>query len=165
MIVIADTSPVNYLVLISEAEILQRLYGRVVIPEAVFRELQHPQTPPAVAEWIGRRPARLEIHRTAMLPDATLRSLAEGESEAINLAEQHRPEALLLIDEGRGRREATRRNLRITGTLGVLNDAASRGWVDLPSALERLRQTTFRASPVLLRSFLDRDEERRRRRS
>jgi predicted nucleic acid-binding protein len=53
--------------------------------------------------------------------------LGEGEREAITLAMEHRQDALLLMDEGSGRREASRRNLRITGTLGVLNDAASRG--------------------------------------
>lgn len=58
MIVIADTSPLNYLVLIGEAEILQRLYGRVVIPEVVLRELQHPQTPTAEAEWVNHCPVR-----------------------------------------------------------------------------------------------------------
>lgn len=47
------------------------------------------------------------------------------------LAEQHGQDVLLLMDEGRGRREAQRRRLRVTGTLGVLNDADSRGWVDL----------------------------------
>jgi len=163
MIVIADTSPLNYLVLIGEAEILKRLYGRVVVPEAVWRELQHPQTPAHVAEWIARRPAWLEIQQTNIPPDAGLRLLGEGEREAIILAQQHRPEALLLMNEGKGRREAQRRKLRITGTLGVLNDAASRGWVDLASAFQRLRQTTFRASPTLLQSFLDRDRERRKR--
>jgi len=45
MIVIADTSPLNYLVLIGQADLLQRLYRRVVIPEAVLRELSHPETP------------------------------------------------------------------------------------------------------------------------
>jgi hypothetical protein len=58
MIVIADTSPLNYLVLIGEAEILKRLYGRVVIPEAVWRELQHPQTPAAVATATQTQPTR-----------------------------------------------------------------------------------------------------------
>jgi predicted nucleic acid-binding protein len=163
MIVIADTSPLNYLVLIGEAEILQRLYGRVIIPEAVWRELQHPETPVAVAEWVAHRPQWLEVRQTTGPPDADLRLLAAGEREAIILAQEHRVEALLLMDEGKGRREAKRRNLRITGTLGVLNDAASRSWIDLPSALERLRQTTFRASPSLLQSFLDRDAERKKR--
>ena len=69
---------------------------------------------------------------------------------------------MIVADEGKGRREAQRRKLRITGTLGVLNDAASRGWVDLPSAFDRLRQTTFRASPRLLQSLLDRDAKRKR---
>ena len=45
MIVIADASPLNYLVLIGQAEILARHYGQVVIPLAVLRELQHPETP------------------------------------------------------------------------------------------------------------------------
>ena len=53
MIVIADTSPLNYLILIGEADVLQRLYGRVVIPAAVLRELQNPQAPAKVAEWIA----------------------------------------------------------------------------------------------------------------
>jgi predicted nucleic acid-binding protein len=161
MIVIADTSPLNYLVLIGEAEVLPRLYGRVVIPEAVLRELRNPEAPATVAEWIAQPPAWLEVHGRTPPSDPGLRFLGEGEREAITLAMQHRQEALLLMDEGYGRREASRRNLCITGTLGVLNDAASRGWVDLPSAFQRLRQTTFRASPSLLQSFLDRDAERK----
>lgn len=162
MIVIADTSPLNYLVLIGEAEILQRLYGRVVIPEAVLRELEHREAPAVVTKWIAHRPGWLEIQQTAVPADVALGFLADGEREAIILAEKHQPDALLLMDEGKGRQEATRRNLRVTGTLGVLNDAASRGWLDLPLALERLRQTTFRASPNLLQSFLDRDRQRRK---
>jgi len=63
MIVIADTSPLNYLVLIGEADILLRLYHRVVIPEAVLRELLHPETPTIVSEWIARRPTWLEVER------------------------------------------------------------------------------------------------------
>jgi predicted nucleic acid-binding protein len=163
MIVIANTSPLNYLVLIGKAEVLRRLYGQVVIPEAVLRELQNPEAPAAVAEWVAQPPAWLEVRRGSVPSDPGLRLLGEGEREAITLAMQYRRDALLLMDEGHGRREARRRNLRVTGTLGVLNDAASRGWVDLPSVFECLRQTTFRASPSLLQSFLDRDAERKKR--
>lgn len=162
MIVIADTSPLNYLVLIGEVDILRLLYQRVVIPEGVLRELQHPETPAAVSEWIARRPGWLEVKGATVVSDPVLRLLGEGESEAITLAQQHRPDVLLLMDEGKERREAQRRNLRVTGTLGILNDAASLGWVNLPAAIERLRQTTFRASPSLLQSFLEREAKRKR---
>ena len=143
--------------LIGEADILQRLYRRVVIPEAVLRELLHPETPTIVPEWIARRPAWLEVERITTPPDPNLRWLGEGECEAIMLAEQYGQDVLLLMDEGRGRREAQRRGLRITGTLGVLNDAASRGWVDLSSSAFADR-VPRRAS---CRAFLTRIQGRR----
>ncbi len=45
MIVIADTSPLHYLILLEHAEVLQRLYGRVIIPEAVVRECKRRERP------------------------------------------------------------------------------------------------------------------------
>lgn len=45
-VVVADTSPIIYLVLIESIDLLRRLYRRVVIPEEVLRELSAP----------GRRP-------------------------------------------------------------------------------------------------------------
>jgi len=38
-VVVADTSPVNYLVLIDCIDVLRRLYARVVIPDEVLSEL------------------------------------------------------------------------------------------------------------------------------
>ena len=38
MIVISDTSPLNYLILIECIDVLPQLYGRVVIPEGVLAE-------------------------------------------------------------------------------------------------------------------------------
>ncbi len=43
MIVVADTTPLNYLVLIEEAHLLPRLFGDVLIPPAVFEELRNPE--------------------------------------------------------------------------------------------------------------------------
>ena len=40
MIVVADTSPLHYLVLLEHTQVLQHLYGRIIIPRAVVRELQ-----------------------------------------------------------------------------------------------------------------------------
>jgi hypothetical protein len=44
-LVITDTSPLNYLVLTGEVELLRRLYSRVVVPDAVLRELQDTKAP------------------------------------------------------------------------------------------------------------------------
>ena len=52
MIFISDTSPLSALAEIGELDLLRRLYGRVVIPEAVRRECLHPHSPPAVAAAI-----------------------------------------------------------------------------------------------------------------
>lgn len=53
MIVIADTSPINYLILIGEIEVLPALYGRVLIPPSVHEKLDRPRTPQAVRMWIA----------------------------------------------------------------------------------------------------------------
>ena len=64
--------------------------------------------------------------------------------------------ALILLDEKSARRAAAERGLRMTGLLGVLVEAANRGFVDLSGAIERLTKTNFRYSPALLRSALER---------
>jgi hypothetical protein len=54
MIVVADTSPINYLVLIGQIEILPRLYTRITIPSAVLKELKHPVAPEPVRDWSAK---------------------------------------------------------------------------------------------------------------
>ena len=61
MIVVADSSPLNYLVLLSHAELLHRFYDQVVVPEAVAAELSSPAAPTAVREWMMRPPGWLSI--------------------------------------------------------------------------------------------------------
>jgi predicted nucleic acid-binding protein len=160
MIVVADTSPLNYLVLIGEADLLYRLYGRVLIPQAVLSELEHPETPLAVVEWVKRRPAWLEVRHVSVSPAEGSEELDVGEREAIALAEEYRPDVLLLMDEEAGRLEARRRSIPTTGTLGVLDDAAARDLVDLRMSIERLRTTNFRAADSLLEWLIARDQQR-----
>ena len=136
MIVIADTSPLHYLILLGHAEVLRQLYGRVIIPEAVVRELQAHRTPTTVRQWIASPPEWLEMRQAAVPLDPALAQLDAGEREAIALAEALRADALIL-DERAGRQEAERRKLRVIGTVRVLDDAAEAGLVDLPNTLER----------------------------
>jgi hypothetical protein len=62
-VVIADTSPVNYLLLIGEIAILPRLYGQVLIPPEVLAELSDADAPPQVLQWVRLRPTWMMIQR------------------------------------------------------------------------------------------------------
>jgi predicted nucleic acid-binding protein len=56
MLVVTDTSPLNYLVWIQQDTLLPILYDRVVIPPAVYEELQRPETPPLnLSEFVARK--------------------------------------------------------------------------------------------------------------
>ena len=63
---------------------------------------------------------------------------------------------VILLDEKAARRVAAGRGLLVTGLLGVLGGAATRGLVELAPAVDRQRTTSFRASPALLKATLDR---------
>jgi predicted nucleic acid-binding protein len=154
MIVVADTTPVNYLILIGEIDVLAKLYGRVVIPRAVHEELADSRAPEGVRTWIARPPSWLEILSPAADSDPALAGLDAGEREAIALAEQLSADQLI-VDEILGRREAERRGLPVIGTIGVLREAAAEGLLDLRTAIDRLRQTSFHISPVILAGLLD----------
>jgi predicted nucleic acid-binding protein len=52
-IVIADTGPINYLILIGEIGLLPKLFKSVFLPNVVADELRHPHAPSAVRDWIA----------------------------------------------------------------------------------------------------------------
>lgn len=156
MIVVADTGPLHYLILLNHAELLHRFYDEVVVPDAVAIELSLPSAPKAVRDWVSRAPPWLsvvavEADRMQEVTD----QLDLGERAAIALAGAIHAD-LLLIDEAAGRAEAKRRNLRVTGTLGVLRTAAERGLVHVPDLIARLKATSFYADDALLMSAFER---------
>jgi predicted nucleic acid-binding protein len=156
MIVVADTSPINYLIQIDCDFLLPMLYGRILVPAAVIAEMRHSAAPLAVRRWLASVPSWLEVSQAGWEPDAELAGLGEGEREAIQLAEQTGAD-LLLIDERKGRSAAKRHGLRITGTLGVLLRAGEKRLIDPETAYRRLiAETTFRSSPDLESQFLNR---------
>ena len=155
MIVIADTSPINYLILIGEIEILNHLFSRVIIPEAVSVELQHSKAPQAVKDWIDNPPYWLETRKIQTAVDPVLQVLGPGEREAITLATELGAN-LILMDERKGYEAAVKRNLKVAGTLFVLEAAAAKGFVNLSAALARLQKTSFRISPDLIQKMLNR---------
>lgn len=128
MIVISDTSALTNLAAIEHLHLLPQLYNQVIIPEAVYRELAD-ITPPVpgtlevqIAAWLQVK--HFTNHHLVEHLQAEVR-LDPGESQAIALALELDAD-LLLIDERRGRAEANRLGLRITGVLGILVEAKRR---------------------------------------
>ena len=160
MTVVADTSTLCYLVLIGCPELLRQLYGQIQVPPAVRAELLHADAPAPVRDWAAHWPSWIQVHPVAPSNDAVLVRLHAGEHEAILLAATLRAD-LVLLDEKAARTVAEQRNLSVAGLLGALLEGSRRGLVDLPAAIDRLRQTTFRASPQLLREVLRRHTEGR----
>ena len=157
MIAVADASPICYLVLIGRVDLLKGLFVVVTIPQAVRDELADEDAPEAVKAWIAAPPAWLEIRSVAGDPDASLQRLHPGERDAIRLAEAVRANWIILDDKA-ARKVATERGLNVTGLLGILDESTTRGLMDITEAVDALRQTTFRASPHLLKSLLDRHQ-------
>jgi predicted nucleic acid-binding protein len=164
MIVIADATPIHYLVLIHQPDILSALYGKVIIPEAVRRDLQAQKTPDPVKRWVASPPTWIEFRHVTVGEDQSFRGLDPGEREAIALAEALRADALIMDDRA-GRREAERRGLRVIGTLRVLYDAAETGLLNLAEALEALQRSGFfidrRLSKELLRRHAEKTARKR----
>ena len=160
MIVVADASPLRYLILVEYIHVLPALYGRVIVPPAVVTELDREQTPDVVREWLSMRPAWLKVQAPQQSLSSLREQLGAGEREAIALAIELSADALL-IDDRDGRREAEKRDLAVLGTLRVLADAAEHELADLRAAFNRLRLTNFRADERLMQQLLARDVQRR----
>lgn len=126
---VSNTSPLTNLAAVGQLTLLRRLYGEIVIPEAVARELNSVESgfpghvPVNELSWIVIRPV---INRTLV---ASLRiELDPGESEAIALAVELNAD-FLLMDEHVGRRIASRLGVERVGVLGVLRRAKHDGLV------------------------------------
>ena len=116
MIVVSDTSPLNYLLLVGAIDVLPKLFRQVFAPPEVIQELQHPRTPEPVRRWAESPPEWLHISTpSANAPLAA--GLDPGEAQAIALAIELRA-AAVLIDEKKGRRIAKSHGLATFGKIG-----------------------------------------------
>lgn len=152
-LVIADTGPINYLILIERVGILPLLFEKVILPSVVRDELT--AAPPLVRQWIADPPAWVEVRQTAHVHrDATLENLDAGERDAIALAVDLHAD-LLLMDDREGVIAARSKGLTVAGTLGVLGLAAHHGLIDLAESFDRLKRTNFRYQQEIMDRLLD----------
>jgi len=163
MIVISDTSPINYLILIDAIDILEELFKRIIVPEAVYTELQHAKTPQPVKDWITSAPSWFEVKQADASLFTPSKKIGNGEREAIALAIELRADAVL-IDDRDATQEVRKQSLVAIGTVNILERAAEMNLLDLPETIVRLRQTSFRLPPIeIVDAMLERDRKRKAR--
>ena len=157
MIIVADTTPLRYLIEIEATGVLLTLFGQVVIPQRVFSELQDPGTPQAVRDWMQESPDWLIVRQADLSFFTPQAKIEDGEREAIALALSLGADALL-CDDGKAIKEAARLRLPVIRLLSILDKAAAVGLIDLADAIYRLRQTTFHLPPdEFVDALLERD--------
>jgi predicted nucleic acid-binding protein len=160
VIVVSDTTPLNYLVLIKAVEVLPKLFDQVYAPPSVIEELTRQKAPVAVRTWAQSPPVWLKIVApTTRLASTNL--LGDGEADALSLAKELHIRDVL-IDERRGRNIAQREGLTPLPTLAVLERAATQYLLELRPALEKLQQTTIRVPRERIDAALRRDAARKR---
>jgi uncharacterized protein len=138
--------------------LLPQLFGKVIIPDAVYQELlangsDHPVTQTVqTLDWLEIRSVTDLQQVEALERDY---NLDLGEANAIVLALELQANQLL-IDERLGRVEAKRRGLRITGILGILLTAKQQTLVSevRPIIDALIQQANFRISPRLYSEVL-----------
>jgi predicted nucleic acid-binding protein len=158
--IVSDTSPVRAFAHLGRVDLFAALFGEVLVPPAVVRELELPTSklPPLLvaraAPFVVRAPADADAVRRY------LADLDPGESEALALAAELG--ATLLMDEARGRAVAARDGLPTVGTAGTLLLAKERGLIAAVKPLmETLRdETGFRISPAFFAEMLRLADER-----
>jgi predicted nucleic acid-binding protein len=129
VIVVSNTSPIMNLAVVGQVHLLEWLYGKVCIPEAVWQELSAIGTGQPwgavmpTLSWLETRSVNNQS-----LVDLLLLELDRGEAEAISLAIEIKAD-LLLIDERRGRTIASHLGHKFIGLLGALVEGKRKGYI------------------------------------
>lgn len=158
-IVVADTGPINYLILIGYIDVLPALFDKIIVPSVVRDELMQPNAPLPVRNWIAAPPAWLDVNSAASTNDTSLAALDAGEKAAIALAIEFHAN-LLLMDDRRGVKTARGKGFRVAGTLAILAMAARRNLLNLTNAFDLLKQTSFHYRQEVIDQFLDEQGEK-----
>jgi predicted nucleic acid-binding protein len=153
MIVISDTSPVTNLLQVQQLDLLQKIFGQVVITPQVYGELCELEPQKEIIDklnWISIN----EPHNQTLIADLEKR-IDSGEASSIALAVELHAD-YLLMDEHKGRSEAERLGLKITGIIGILLRAKVDKYIPLVKPiLEQLQnEAGFRIHPTLYQKAL-----------
>lgn len=150
MIIVADTTPLSELSKIDKLDLLQALFGTVIIPQEVYQELTTGNHPAVSAVKSASWTEVYSVKDRKKVQELQFETgLDLGECSAIVLAEELDAEQLL-IDEKAGRKVALTRNLPILGLVGAIILAKDKQIVEtVKDILDALINRGTRISPKL----------------
>ena len=140
MKVVSNTSPLILLAKIEQTHLLTELYAQILIPKAVLEEIYKKDSKEQenIKSFI-KGPACTVIEPDKTFLDLVTSRLGMGERAAIALALQETPD-LTVLDDREGRKIAKKHNLKITGTIGILIEAHTKGIIpSLKSEVDNLK--------------------------
>lgn len=162
MAAVSDSSPIIFYAVIGRLELLQQLYGEMLVPPAVWREIaeQGAERPGTAqvreAHWIRQR---TPPHHNVIFPP--LEPLDRGEAEAIALAMASTPRMTLILDDLPARRVAQDAGLEIIGSGGVLVLAKRKRLItSVAPILADLRSAGLYLSDAVVETFLQLADEK-----
>ena len=158
MLIVSDASPIIALAVCDKLDLLDQLFDRVCIPQAVYDELAVPGKPQVdkILKWAKDKV--LPAKNVAAITALSL-NLDPGESEAISLYWETNAD-FLLMDEKRGRIIAQRSDIKTIGTVGVILFGKQNGLLtQIKSLLDTLNDNGFRMSDILYQQVLERAGE------
>jgi hypothetical protein len=141
VIVVSDTSPVTNLAIVGRLSLLHELYGRLLVPESVAKEIREGEGKDLYPPFLSRTPwievrVVVDQHQVSQLQI----ELDQGEAEAIALCIEVGAD-LLLVDERTGRNMAATRGIKTVGLLGSLVACKEKGLVpSIKLILDDLRE-------------------------
>jgi predicted nucleic acid-binding protein len=142
-VIVSDTSCLILFYKIEELDLLKKLFGRLHITDTVFKEFNQP-----IPDWIEVVELKTDVHK------GLSGYLDAGEATSIALASEYE-DSLLIIDEIKGRKAAKEMGIPVTGSLGLLVAAKSKGHLkDVKPIIDKIQRTNFRISEELIESVL-----------
>jgi predicted nucleic acid-binding protein len=143
-IVISDTSCLILLSKIDKIELLQQVYDTVFTTPEILNEFGM-----KLPKWIKIESVKDKKYQELLETQVDL-----GEASAIALASE-KQNTLLLLDDLKARKLATKLKLNFTGTLGVIHKAKQMGKIKkIKPILEDLLKTDFRISQNIIDEIL-----------
>lgn len=153
--VIVNASPLQYLHQVGQLDLFPKLFGRIIVPEAVVAELAAGRRlgislpSPETLEWIDLR------HPASPVGGLLSWELGAGESAVLSLALES-PGSWVVLDDKLARQAAVHLNLPLLGTAGILLRAKRAGHLRaVHPVLNQLASLGFRLTPETLRHILD----------